>query len=52
MIRERYFATDAARGAPGTFLWFAEEVGELAEAIANHQHSDGPAIVIVLGGSQ
>ena len=33
LIRERYFETDSARGAPATFLWFAEEVGELAEAI-------------------
>ena len=32
LIRDRYHATDAARGVPGTFLWFSEEVGELAEA--------------------
>lgn len=37
LIRERYFATDFARGAPATFLWFTEEVGELAHAIGNHQ---------------
>ncbi|MFM7798403.1 MAG: hypothetical protein ACKPBA_05400 [Planctomycetota bacterium] len=29
LIRDRYFATDSARGAAGTFLWFSEEVGEL-----------------------
>ena len=29
-IRDRYFASDNARGAAGTFLWFSEEVGELA----------------------
>lgn len=36
LIRERYYATDAARGAPGTFLWLMEEVGELATAIQNN----------------
>jgi NTP pyrophosphatase (non-canonical NTP hydrolase) len=41
MIRDRYFATDSARGAPATFLWFAEEVGELAHAIARQQRGDG-----------
>ncbi len=41
LIRERYYATDSARGAPGTFLWFAEEVGELAKAIAKQQRGDG-----------
>jgi len=41
LIRDRYFATDSARGAPATFLWFAEEVGELAHAIARHQRGDG-----------
>jgi len=32
-IRERYYATDHARGTPATFLWFIEEVGELATAL-------------------
>ncbi len=32
-IRDRYYATDSARGAPGTFLWFMEEIGELATAL-------------------
>ncbi len=41
LIRDRYFATDSARGAAGTFLWFAEEFGELAEAIARHERGDG-----------
>ncbi len=35
MIRARYYATDSARGAAGTFLWFSEEVGELAHALGN-----------------
>jgi NTP pyrophosphatase (non-canonical NTP hydrolase) len=39
-IRDRYFATDSARGAPATFLWFMEEVGELAEAIARRERGD------------
>lgn len=33
IIRERYFTTDSARGTPGTFMWFVEEVGELATAL-------------------
>ena len=33
LIRERYHSTDAARGTPGTFMWFVEEVGELATAL-------------------
>ncbi|MFZ9880484.1 MAG: MazG nucleotide pyrophosphohydrolase domain-containing protein [Phycisphaerales bacterium] len=33
----RSCATDNARGAPGTYLWFVEEVGELAHAIANRE---------------
>ncbi|MCI0364456.1 MAG: hypothetical protein L0Y44_14665 [Phycisphaerales bacterium] len=40
LIRDRYFATDSARGAPATFLWFAEEVGELAHAIGKHQRGE------------
>ena len=32
-IRERYYATDSARGTAGTFIWFMEEVGELASAL-------------------
>ncbi len=41
LIRDRYFATDDARGAAGTWLWFSEEFGELAQAIAEHQRGDG-----------
>ncbi len=32
-IRALYGAKDAARGDSATFLWFAEEVGELASAL-------------------
>lgn len=37
LIRTRYYGTDSARGAPKTYLWFIEEVGELAHAIANRE---------------
>lgn len=33
LIRQRYFATDSARGTAGTFMHFAEEFGELATAL-------------------
>ncbi len=32
-IRERYHETDHRRGTPATFMWFVEEVGELATAL-------------------
>ena len=32
-IKEIYYENDIKRGAEATFLWFAEEVGELAEAM-------------------
>ena len=35
LIRDRYHASDSARGVPGTFLWLAEEIGELASALAD-----------------
>ncbi len=37
-IRDRYYATDSRRGTPATFLWFIEEVGELATALAGKDH--------------
>jgi NTP pyrophosphatase (non-canonical NTP hydrolase) len=40
-IRDRYYETDAARGVPGTFLWFTEEVGELAQALGHRERGDG-----------
>lgn len=33
LIRDRYYATDSARGVPGTFMWLIEEVGELATSL-------------------
>jgi NTP pyrophosphatase (non-canonical NTP hydrolase) len=35
LIREMYYEKDCERGATGTFLWFMEEVGELASAVRN-----------------
>ena len=32
-IRATYHERDAARGVPTTFVWFTEEVGELAKAL-------------------
>jgi NTP pyrophosphatase (non-canonical NTP hydrolase) len=33
LIERLYFEKDRRRGLPGTFMWFAEEVGELAAAL-------------------
>lgn len=33
-IRDRYEQADRARGTPGTWLHFSEEIGELARALA------------------
>lgn len=33
LIERLYFAKDNARGIPGTYMWFQEEVGELTRAI-------------------
>jgi NTP pyrophosphatase (non-canonical NTP hydrolase) len=38
-IRDRYEKVDRERGTPKTFLWFIEEVGELATAL----NGDDPA---------
>jgi NTP pyrophosphatase (non-canonical NTP hydrolase) len=32
-IRDRYYKSDSQRGTAGTFMWFVEEVGELATAL-------------------
>ena len=33
LIERTYYERDKARGLGGTFMWFAEEVGELATAL-------------------
>ena len=39
-IRQEYYARDSQRGTPGTFMWFVEEVGELASALAGDNERD------------
>ncbi len=34
-ISEKYEATDRERGTAKTFMWFIEEIGELATALAS-----------------
>lgn len=34
LILKKYGKRDRQRGTPATFMWFAEEVGELASALA------------------
>lgn len=41
-IHRRYFETDSERGTPATFLWFMEEVGELATALQQGDGADDP----------
>ncbi len=33
-IKDKYFEVDSKRGTAATFLWFIEEIGELATALA------------------
>lgn len=40
-IRGRYGAKDEQRGTAKTFLWFMEEVGELASALQKRPGKDG-----------
>ena len=40
LIREMYFDKDQARGVDGTFMWLAEEIGELAAALRSGSHLD------------
>jgi NTP pyrophosphatase (non-canonical NTP hydrolase) len=35
LIAQKYKKRDRERGIPATFMWFIEEVGELATALAN-----------------
>jgi NTP pyrophosphatase (non-canonical NTP hydrolase) len=34
-IKQKYGARDAERGTPATYMWFIEEVGELASALGD-----------------
>ena len=40
LIRDRYEQRDRQRGTPATFLWFIEEVGELATALAGDDQAN------------
>lgn len=42
LIRDRYYTTDSARGVPGTFMWFIEEVGELSTALQDNAPGKSP----------
>ncbi len=37
LIADRYQQRDCQRGTPKTFMWFVEEVGELATALADEK---------------
>ena len=39
-ISERYETRDRQRGTPATFMWFVEEVGELATALAGKDQAN------------
>lgn len=39
-IRDKYYARDSERGTPGTFIWFIEEVGELASALGGDDQTN------------
>ncbi len=40
LISRKYEKQDRERGTPRTFLWFIEEVGELATALASQDHKN------------
>ena len=40
LIESIYYQRDAARGVPGTTLWFVEEVGELVRAIRRKERDN------------
>jgi NTP pyrophosphatase (non-canonical NTP hydrolase) len=40
-IRLSYLERDSKRGLYGTFTWFVEEVGELAEALLGKRNREG-----------
>src|SRR5262245_54459518 len=40
LIRATFGAKDGRRGVPGTFMWFTEEVGELAAALRGGHSAD------------
>jgi NTP pyrophosphatase (non-canonical NTP hydrolase) len=43
LIERMYSSKDRKRGSAGTFLWLAEEIGELAGAVAEGTHAEKEA---------
>jgi len=43
LIEKMYSAKDRKRGAAGTFLWLVEEIGELAQSVAEGTHEEKEA---------
>jgi len=40
LISQKYQKRDQQRGIPATFMWFIEEVGELATALASNDEKN------------
>ena len=40
IISEKYEKRDRGRGIPATFMWFVEEVGELATALSGNDKAN------------
>lgn len=40
LIHQMYYDKDEARGVEGTFMWFTEEIGELASALRGGTHQE------------
>ena len=40
LILEKYGKRDRERGTAATFMWFVEEVGELATALSGNDHAN------------
>ncbi len=41
LIEDLYYEKDSSRGRDRTFMWFTEEVGELARAMVRPKDEDG-----------
>ena len=48
-IRSLYGAKDSQRGTDGTFMWFMEEVGELAAALRSGSREELHSVVLPPG---
>jgi NTP pyrophosphatase (non-canonical NTP hydrolase) len=40
LISQKYEKRDRRRGVPATFMWFIEEIGELATALASNDQAN------------